>query len=55
MSSGATVVAVLTTQGSKIDLSQVRGTIALVEQALDQSDLSPVYEQGLRRASSQQR
>ena len=44
------VVAVLTAQGARLDLVQVRETIAVVEQALDQSDLSPLFEQCASRA-----
>lgn len=43
-------VAILTAQGAKLDLEQVKGTIRTVEQALDQSDLMPLFEQCLQRA-----
>jgi Nucleotidyl transferase AbiEii toxin, Type IV TA system len=46
------VVAILTVQASHLDLRQVRETVATVEQALDQSDLSPLLEQCVRRASA---
>ncbi len=44
------VVMVLEAQGSRLDLSRVRETVALVEQALGQSDLSTLFEQCLLRA-----
>jgi hypothetical protein len=44
------VVAILTARASPLDMARVRETVALVEQALDQSDLSPVLEQCVQRA-----
>jgi hypothetical protein len=44
------VVAILTARASLLDMARVRETVALVEQALDQSDLSPVLEQCVQRA-----
>lgn len=44
------VVAVLTAQASRLDLRQVREIVSLVEQALDQSDLTPLLEQCVTRA-----
>jgi predicted nucleotidyltransferase len=43
------VVAVLTAQ-PQLDLRPVRETVALIEQALDQSDLTPLLEQCVERA-----
>jgi len=43
------VVAVLTAQPD-LDLRPVRETVALIEQALDQSDLTPLLEQCVERA-----
>jgi hypothetical protein len=38
------VIAILRAQGRDLDIDLVRKTIALLEQALDQSDLGPLFE-----------
>jgi predicted nucleotidyltransferase len=43
------VVAILLARRQELRLEQVRETLALVESALDQSDLLPLLEQCLRR------
>jgi hypothetical protein len=44
------VVAIVTAQASQLDLRLVRETVRIVEQALDQSDLSPLFEDCVQRA-----
>jgi len=44
------VVAVMAARAKELDLAQVRETVLLVEQAIDQSDLSPVLDACWRRA-----
>ena len=48
----ADIDAVLSAQLSTIDLTMIRETLELLEQALDQRDLMPVFEQALRRIES---
>ena len=48
----ADIAAVLSAQLSTIDLTMIRETLELLEQALDQRDLMPVFEQALRRIES---
>lgn len=45
-------VAILMARGAKLDLAQVKETIRIVEQALDQSDLTPLLEQCLQQAKT---
>jgi hypothetical protein len=44
------VVAIVAAQKDKLAVSQIRDTLELIEQALDQSDLRPVFEQCFERA-----
>lgn len=44
------VVSLLSIQSAKLELAQVRETLRLVEQAIDQSDLLPQLEACIRRA-----
>jgi predicted nucleotidyltransferase len=45
------VVAVIAAQHDRLDLSMIRETLALLEQGLDRSDLEPMLDEVLRRAS----
>lgn len=45
------VVAVIAAQHDRLNLSMVRETLALLEQGLDRSDLEPMLDEVLRRAS----
>lgn len=39
----------LSERGNRLDLARIQETLALIEQALGQSDLQPVFESELRR------
>lgn len=45
------IVAILRARVGDLDLDLVRSTLSLLEQALDQSDLMPLFEQALERAA----
>jgi hypothetical protein len=49
------VVAILGAQGAKLDLSLVRSTLQVLQEALGQSDLLPALEQALAKAHSGRR
>ena len=48
------VVGVLRERGARLDLEQIRGTLRLLEQALDQSDLIAAFEADLGRANGEE-
>lgn len=45
------LLAILRARGRELDLELVRSTLSLLEQALDQSDLMPLFVQALKRAA----
>ncbi|MGI9333154.1 MAG: hypothetical protein ACR2RL_08355 [Gammaproteobacteria bacterium] len=47
-------VAVASAQQDRLDIALIRSTLLALEQALDRSDLSPMLNEVLRRASTQE-
>ncbi|HSN97942.1 MAG TPA: nucleotidyl transferase AbiEii/AbiGii toxin family protein [Candidatus Nanopelagicales bacterium] len=49
------IVAILRARRDGLDLDLIRSTLSLLEQALDQSDLMPLFERALQRAAGANR